>query len=277
MDLQTTWGALAQAAGGTLVRGAPESPAGKIATDSRTLRAGEVFLALKGPRFDAHDLLDARPAREASGWIVRRGASLPKDLPGHVLEVPDTLAALSDIAAAHRSRFAVPVVAITGSNGKTTVKEMLRSALSQEGPVCANAGNFNNEVGLPLSVLELGKEHRFGVFEMGASKAGDIAALCRVARPTLGVLTNIGSAHLEFFGSLEGTLKAKSELLDALPAQGPVVLNLDDMRLRTLLPRLGARAVTFGTRAEADVRLEYSPGRVRLAFSGRGSLPSGVL
>ena len=277
MDLQTTCGALAQAAAGTLVRGVPGSPAGRIAIDSRTLRPGEVFLALKGPRFDAHDHLAGRPARESSGWIVRRGASLPKERPAHVLEVADTLLALSDIAAAHRSRFHIPVAAVTGSNGKTTVKEMLRSALSQEGPVCANAGNFNNEVGLPLSVLELGSDHRFGVFEMGASRAGDIAALCRVARPSIGVLTNIGSAHLEFFGTLEGTLKAKAELVDALPADAPVVLNLDDLRLRSLLPRLGARAVTFGTTEGADVRLECSPGRLRLGFSGRGSLPRGVL
>lgn len=277
MELQTTWGALAQAAGGTLLRGAPRRPAARIATDSRTLRRGEVFLALKGPRFDAHALLDGRLAREASGWIVRRGAGLPQALPAHVLEVPDTLRALSDIAAAHRARFHVPVAGVTGSNGKTTVKEMLRSILSERGPVCANAGNFNNEVGLPLSVLDLGPEHAFGVFEMGASHPGDIAALCRVARPTIGVITNIGSAHLEFFGTLEATLRAKAELLDSLPADSPAVLNLDDARLASLLPRLGARALTFGAKEGADVRLECSPGSLRLVFSGRGSLPRGVL
>ncbi|MFA6028747.1 MAG: UDP-N-acetylmuramoyl-tripeptide--D-alanyl-D-alanine ligase [Elusimicrobiota bacterium] len=254
MELTLTWGDFARAAGGRLLRGRPDAPVRSLCTDSRLLRPGEAFLALKGERFDAHAFLNEHAARAAGGWIVRAGAPLPALQPPCVLEVPDTLKALSDAAAEHRSRFTLPVVGLTGTNGKTTTKEMLRAVLARRGKVCATELNFNNEVGLPMTVLGLRAEHAFAVFEMGASRPGDIAYLCRAARPTLGVLTNIGAAHLEYFGSLERVFKTKAELFEALPADAPAVLNADDPYLCRLLPGLGARAVTFGFGAEARVR-----------------------
>lgn len=242
-----TWAEAAAAAGGRLAAGAPGAPLGPLSTDSRTAGGGAVFVALRGPKFDAHDFLDARLAAECSGWIVRRGARLPAARPAQLLEVDDTQAALSALAAAWRARFTIPVVGVTGSNGKTTVKEMLRAALSARGAVCATAGNFNNEIGLPLSVLGLRPEHAFAVFELGASRKGDIAHLCAVAKPTAAVLTNIAPAHLEFFGSLENVLRTKSELLEALPPGAPAAIGGDDPMLAPLVPGLGARAFTFGT------------------------------
>ncbi|MBI5243832.1 MAG: UDP-N-acetylmuramoyl-tripeptide--D-alanyl-D-alanine ligase [Elusimicrobia bacterium] len=265
-----TWAEAAKAAGGRLLRGRPDAPLGSLSTDSRRLAAGQAFLALKGLRLDAHELLDEQLARAAGGWIVREGARLPAALPENLLEVPDTLRALAALAAAHRGRFDLPVAAVTGSNGKTTTKEMLRSILSRaagEGSVCANSGSLNNEVGLPLSVLELSRATRYAVFELGASRRGDIAYLCGAAKPTLGVLTNIGPAHIEFFGSVEAVFQAKSELVEALPSGSPVVLNSDDPWLSRLLPALGSRAVAFGAGAAAQVRiLEAGPGEIALAL-----------
>jgi len=264
-----TWGELAQACGGTLAQGRGTDPVRAISTDSRRIAPGQAFWALAGGRHDAHEFLDDARARAADGWVVRRGAKLPARLPRHLVEAADTLRALGDLAARHRKRFSIPIVGITGSNGKTTVKEMLRAVLAQRGPVCATSGNFNNEIGLPLSVLELAREHAFGVFEMGASRAGDIALLGRIAQPTIGVLTNIGSAHAEFFGGLEGTFRAKSELVDSLPDGAPAILNLDDDWLPRLLPRLGERAWTFGRSDKAKVRVLDAPaGELRLALAG---------
>jgi UDP-N-acetylmuramoyl-tripeptide--D-alanyl-D-alanine ligase len=267
MELNTDWGTLAAAAGGRLLRGEKSLPVGSLCTDTRLLRGGEAFLALKGERFDAHGFLGDPRARTAGGWIVRAGALLPREMPAAVLEVPDTRAALSAIAAWHRGRFSLPVVGVTGSNGKTTTKEMLRSILERRGPVCANLANHNNEVGLPMSVLELRAEHAHAVFEMGASRRGDIAALCRVARPTAAVLTNVGPAHLEFFGDLETVLKTKSELVEALPPGGKAAVNADDPLLGRLLAPLGERAVTFGRAPGARVRvLDSRPGEALLAL-----------
>ncbi len=261
-----TWGEAAAAVGGSVVRGEPGDAFTAISTDTRRIASGEALWALKGERFDAHDFLGGEAAQAASGWVIQRGVNLPKAQPPQVLAVDDTLKALGDLAAHHRGRFDNPVVAVTGSNGKTTVKEMLRAILARRGPVTANAGNFNNEIGLPLSLLELDGKSRWAVFEMGASRPGDIRRLAEIARPTIGVLTNIGPAHLEYFGDLEGVFRAKTELLDALPEGAPVVINLDDDFLKKLLPRLGGRAVTFGTGAGASVLIppEQTPGRISL-------------
>ncbi|MFA5140942.1 MAG: UDP-N-acetylmuramoyl-tripeptide--D-alanyl-D-alanine ligase [Elusimicrobiota bacterium] len=255
MHLDTDWGNVARATGGTLLRGDVRDPFSSISTDSRKLEGSPAFWALKGEKFDAHSFLDEKLASACGGWVVRAGAALPAALPAHVLTVADTRAALADLAAWHRGRFTVPVVGVTGTNGKTTVKEMIRAILSRKGPVCATTGNFNNEVGLPLSVLELSTDTRFAVFEMGASREGDIRALARVAKPTVGVVTNVGPAHLEFFGDLETVFKTKSEMIEALPPDGRAVLPCDDPWLSKLLPRLGARAVTFGRTEAADVRI----------------------
>ena len=255
MHLDTDWGTAACATGGTLLRGDASDPFDSIGTDTRKLEGATAFWALKGLTFDAHSFLDAKLASACDGWVVRRGAPMPDTLPRHVLTVDDTRTALAALAAWHRGRFQVPLVGVTGTNGKTTVKEMIRAVLSRKGPVCATTGNFNNEVGLPLSILELSPDTRFAVFEMGASRRGDIRALASVARPTVGVVTNVGPAHLDFFGDLETVFRTKSEMIEALPPDGRAVLPCDDPWLSKLLPRLGERAVTFGRSPGADVRV----------------------
>jgi UDP-N-acetylmuramoyl-tripeptide--D-alanyl-D-alanine ligase len=162
---------------------------------------------------------------------------------------------LQALAAHHRRRFDIPVVGITGSNGKTTTKEMLHCICRRVGSTCASPGNHNNHIGVPLSVLELTAEHRYGIFELADSKPGDIAEVARIAHPTLAVITNLGPDHLEFYGTMEKNFQTKAELIEALPEEGKAVINIDDPWLAGLEPRLGSRAVTFGTEARARVSL----------------------
>ncbi|NNN04857.1 MAG: UDP-N-acetylmuramoyl-tripeptide--D-alanyl-D-alanine ligase [Elusimicrobia bacterium] len=257
MKLDMTWRELSRAAGGRLTRGEGSDPVEALSLDTRSLREGEAFLALKGARVDAHDLLDEALARKAGGWIVARGrlsAKAPK--PAHLVVVPDTLKALQALAHHHRTRFEIPIVGVAGSNGKTTTKEMLRSICALVGPTCASPGNWNNELGLPLSLLELLPEHRYGVFELAACRRGDVAELTRIAQPTIGVLTNIGADHLETFGTIENTFHANSELVENLPEDGLAVINADDPWLAALEPRLGSRAVAYGAAPRCRVRLD---------------------
>lgn len=257
MKLDLSWGALARAAGGRLIAGAADAVVDSLSTDTRTLKEGQAFWALKGERHDAHDHLDAALARKASGWIVAEGAlktGAPR--PAALVEVPDTLKALQALARHHRLRRDIPVVAIAGSNGKTTTKEMLKSICALVGPTCATPGNWNNEIGVPLSLLELEESHRYGIFELAACRRGEIAELTRVAAPNIGVLTNIGPDHLETFGTIETTFKTNSELVEGLPEDGRAVINADDPWLCALETRLGERAITYGTGPRCRVRIE---------------------
>ncbi len=265
MNLDMSWEELARATGGRLARGKPEARAVSLSTDTRTLKDGEVFLALKGERFDAHDLLDEALARRALGWIVDE-RKLPAAGPAQIVAVSDTLKALQSLAGHHRRRFKIPVAGITGSNGKTTTKEMLSAICRRAGPTCSSPGNWNNHIGVPLSVLELTREHRYGVFELADSKPGDIAEVARIAQPTVAVITNIGPDHLEFYGTLERNFQTKAEILDGLPAEGRLVVNLDDTRLAGLETRPGLRTVTFGTASRACVRWS---GENELSVDGR--------
>jgi UDP-N-acetylmuramoyl-tripeptide--D-alanyl-D-alanine ligase len=257
MKLEMTWRELSRAAGGRLMRGEGSDPVEALSTDTRTLREGQAFWALAGERVDAHSLLNEALAQKAGGWIVGRGkltAKAPR--PAHLVVVPDTLKALQALACHHRRRFEIPVVAVAGSNGKTTTKEMLKTICALVGPTCASPGNWNNELGLPLSLLELTGEHRYGVFELAACRRGEVAELARVCQPTIGVLTNIGADHLESFGTIETTFHTNSELVEHLPEDGIAVLNADDPWLAALEPRLGARAVTYGAAPRCRVRLD---------------------
>lgn len=254
MKLNMTWAELARAAGGRLAAGVGEAPVDSISTDTRTLSAGQAFWALKGERFDAHDLLASDGARRASGWIVEKDRPLPAGpWPAHIVEVANTLRGLQALAAFHRRRFELPVAGVTGSNGKTTTKEMLKRICARLGPTCSSPGNWNNQIGVPLSVLELLPEHKYGVFELADSHPGDIAEVARVAWPTVAVLTNIGRDHLEFYGTIEANFKTKSEILDHLHEDGKAAVNIDDPWLAGLEPRLGARAITFGMNPRAKV------------------------
>ncbi len=254
MNLEMTWEQLARAAGGRLVAGPGQDPIASLSTDTRSLRAGEAFWALKGTRYDGHDFLSRELAGRASGWVIEQGRQGAQALgPGHLVEVANTLKALQALAAHHRRRFELPVVAITGSNGKTTTKEMLKGICRRLGPTCASPGNWNNQVGVPLSVLELAAAHRYAIFELADSHPGDIREVSRIAQPGLGILTNIGPDHLEFYGSLEANFRTKSELIESLPPEGKVAINIDDPWLSGLEARLGPRAVTFGASPRARV------------------------
>ncbi len=249
-----TWGEAAKATGGILIHGKPEAPLRSFSIDSRSLDKDEAFWVLQGDRFDGHDFLEKEPAASAAGWIVKQGMPLPSKRAPQVLAVEDTRTALGLLARTHRRRFSIPVIGITGSNGKTTVKEMLAAILSERGPVCATRGNYNNEIGLPLTLFSIDENHSAAVVEMGASRKGDIAYLAKLAEPTIGILTNIGPAHLEFFGNEETVFETKCELLSGLPEDAPVAVFAEDPWLSKLLPQLGGRAITFGREAGRRVR-----------------------
>jgi UDP-N-acetylmuramoyl-tripeptide--D-alanyl-D-alanine ligase len=254
MDLNIDLGTLAKAVKGKLVKGNPETRFSTFVTDTRKLKAGDFFWALKGASYDAHDFLrEALPC--VSGVLVREDALAGmKELPPRVIAVKDTLKALQDLAAWHRQRFQIPLTAITGSNGKSTTKEMLRSIFSAAGETCSNAGNLNNQFGLPLSLLELGPAHKFGVFELGASRKGDIREIGEVARPTCGIITNVGPSHLEHFGDMETIFETKTELAACLASGGVLVYNYDDQYLSRLNGRKFPK-LTFGRSPEADLRI----------------------
>ena len=253
-----TLAGMARCAGGRLVGG--DRSVDLIAIDSRTLTAGALFVALKGEQADGHDFAAAAAARGASSLLVDR--ELPIDLPQVV--VPDTLAALTACARARRRAFAGPVVAVTGSNGKTTTKEMIGAILALRGPGLITKGNLNNHIGVPLTLLSLRSEHRFAVVEMGANHRGEIAHLTSIAEPGIGIVTNAGAAHLEGFGSLDGVAEGKGELFATLPSDGIAILNADDRyasRWRALAA--GRRIATFGLE-----HADYSSRRVRSSFEG---------
>ena len=229
---------------------------GRVHTDTRTLEPGDLFVALRGERFDGHQFLgQASESGAAAAMVDEAGKdAAPSGLP--LLIVPDTRLALGALAAHWRTRFRIPVVALTGSSGKTTVKEMLAAILrsaagdataGSEARVLATRGNLNNDIGLPLMLLELGPVHRYAVLEMGMNHAGEIRYLAQIARPDVALVTNAGRAHIEYLGSEEAIARAKGEIFEALPAGGIAVVNADD-RFAPLWRELAgtARRVEFG-------------------------------
>ena len=229
-----------------------------VSIDSRTIREGELFVAIKGDRFDGHDFVPLVIQRGAWGAMVERTALENKFsvLGGlkNILPVEDTLTALQEMAYNHRRQFTVPVVGITGSNGKTTTKEMLAGILQQQGPVLKNEGNLNNHIGVPLTLLRLNAGHKAAVVEMGMSAAGEINALARFVGPDIGVITNIGPAHLEFLKSMDLVAQAKGELFNHLKSGGTAVLNADDQYFDTLKKKFNGRVLSFGIDTQCDVR-----------------------
>jgi len=222
-----------------------------VSADTRELPAGALFVALAGERFDGHEFVRRAGALGAAGALVER----EQDTPLPQVVVDDSLAALQSLAAAWRYRFRIPVVAVAGSNGKTTVKEMLAAVLARGGETMATRGNLNNHIGLPLTLLRLTPEHKHAVVELGANHAGEIAQLTRLARPDVGVITNAGQDHLEGFGSVDGVARANGELFGDLAADGVAVINGDD-RFASLWAQLAGdrRQLRFGLSGKADVR-----------------------
>ena len=238
------------------------APLREVSIDTRTLPAGALYVALRGPRFDGHDYVDAALAAGASAVLIEAR----RDLPVPVLVVDDSHRALGQLARFWATHHRVPTVAITGSNGKTTVKEIVSAILCQRGAVCATRGNLNNEIGVPLTLLSLRDEHDFAVIEMGANHAGEIARLTALAAPDVALVNNVGDAHLEGFGSREGVARAKAEIFAGLGATGMAVINTDCAFGEILLAATRhCQRVTFGTATDATVQLLDGPGlRVRL-------------
>jgi len=248
--VRLTLAEIAGITGGQLLGGDPDAAVSSYSIDTRTLARGALFVALRAER-DGHDFVGDALDRGAVGAIVSR----PVEGAGLVL-VDDTAAALGALGRAARERLAgVPVIGITGSTGKTSTKDLTAAALAPAGPVGASPVSFNNEIGVPLTLLAAPDGAAAVVVEMGARGIGHIATLCAVARPTVGVITNIGMAHAEFFGSREEVAQGKGELLEALPADGHAVLCADDDMTPGLRARTAATVLTAGTSASADVRV----------------------
>ena len=248
---------VAAATGGTVVAGDPAVEVTGAAVDSRRVRPGDLFFALPGQRVDGHRFVAAALAAGARGAVIGRPVPAgDAGLPPHaaLVQVPDTRQALADLARwVRRQQPQLTVVGITGSLGKTTTKEMAAAILEQRFAVLKTAGNYNTDIGLPLSLLGLEPQHRVAVLEMAMRGPGEIARLAAIAEPDVGVVTVVAESHLEFLGSLERVAEAKGELVAALPAGGVAILNADDPRVLNMRHRTVARVLTFG-RGEADVQ-----------------------
>ncbi|EXJ11718.1 UDP-N-acetylmuramoyl-tripeptide--D-alanyl-D-alanine ligase [Nitrincola nitratireducens] len=224
-----------------------------VSTDTRNIQPGDIFVCLKGEHFDAHDFVAYAREKGAVAAVVER--FVEDELPQ--LKVASTLTALGQLAALNRQRFQGKMVAVTGSSGKTTVKELLAAMFACKGPTLATLGNLNNEIGMPLTLLRLEATHQYAVIEMGASGAGEIARMVSFAQPNVAVLNNAFAAHIEGFGSLEGVVKAKAEIYQGLPEEGVGIVNLDDPHAPYWIEKLKqqhSRYMTFSLNSsEADV------------------------
>jgi UDP-N-acetylmuramoyl-tripeptide--D-alanyl-D-alanine ligase len=227
-----------------------DAPFGAVSTDSRTLGAAALFVALRGPNFDGADFAGAAQARGAAGAILERRLA---DVPMPQIVVADALRALQQLGVRWRTQFSIPVVGVAGSNGKTTTKEMIAAILTRRGACLSTQGNLNNHIGVPLTLMRLAPEHKSAVIEMGANRIGDVAELIELARPTVGLITNAGAEHLEGFGDLDGVARGEGEMVAGLAREATAVINADDAYAGYWRGVAGAaRIVTFGVRNAAD-------------------------
>ncbi|CAB4242940.1 UDP-N-acetylmuramoyl-tripeptide--D-alanyl-D-alanine ligase [Methylacidimicrobium sp. AP8] len=264
--------------GGRRERGDPGIRISRVHTDSRTVQPGDCFWALSGPNFDGHDFLEEAFRRGARAAVVARSPdrlSLPAD--AGMVVVADTLAALQEFARHYRRTLPAKIVAVTGSSGKTTTKELILAVLRSRFPVLGNAGNRNNQIGLPLAILDFSAGIAFGVLEMGTNHPGEIARLAAVASPDIGVLTNIGLAHVGYFGSQKAIAEEKAALLAALPPDGWAVLPDEDEWIRRVADRCRGRIAWVGSGSEAlwrARRIEMREGGIHFLLQGEeGELP----
>ncbi len=252
-----------------------------ISTDSRKLKKGELFVALKGDRFNGNDFISDALKKGAIGAIVSDKKSKVKSQKSKVsdfnnkivIQVPDTLKTLGDIAKYYRRKFKIPLIAITGSCGKTTTKEITSSILSSKFKVLKSLHNYNNLIGLPLTLFKLTPEEEVAVVEMGMSHPGEIKRLSEIAQPTIAVIINVGKAHIGFFNSLEDIAKAKAELFQASIKPEISILNRDDEFFSYFVSRTKGETITFGTNIESDFRAEKitfdSLGRASFYLNGK--------
>ena len=225
-----------------------------VSTDTRSLKKNDLFVALSGENYDGHNYV--KQAKDLGAVAAMVSREIQEKLP--VLLVPDTRKGLGQLASVWRDRLELSLVAITGSNGKTTVKEMLASILGQQGEVLSTKGNLNNEIGMPLTLLRMQDHHEFSVIEMGANHKGEIDYLTGLAKPDVALITNAASAHLEGFGSVEGVAQAKGEIFSGLDSNGTAIINADDDYAGYWKSLIGKRrVVTFGIDNEADLKAEW--------------------
>jgi len=247
---------IARETGGTLLG---EATAYGVCTDTRKVTPGDVFVALVGTHYDGHQFV--AQAIEAGAVAAVVSSDVKADIP--LLKVDDTRFALGQIARLNRRKFKGPVIALTGSAGKTTTKEMVASILSERGAVLATQSNFNNEIGVPLTLLAIDSSHRFAVVEMGASRSGDIAYLTQFAEPDIALLTNAMAAHIEGFGSLEGVAKTKGEIFESVAEGGFALLNQDDAFFQQWQKQAGKASITTFSKVDSTADFYASDIRVR--------------
>lgn len=252
MSARFTLADVARWCGGTLRSGAPEHFCEGVSIDSRRVPSGCLFVAIRGEHHDAHSFV-ADAAKAGAALLVERGREAPPGVA--TVEVDDTTRALAELGAGVRGRFSGRVIAITGSNGKTSTKELTSAALG-ELPHLKTAGNLNNQFGVPLTLVRLEDSHEVAIVEMGTNHPGEIAFLAGLAAPQIGVLTNVGTAHAEFLGGREGVAREKGALFEALPADGVAIANADDKNVMAQTARTRARVMRFGRSPEADVCAE---------------------
>ncbi len=252
-----------EASGGKFLIGGAEIRFSSVSTDTRTIKQGALFIAIKGPNFDGHNFIEEAKAKGAFGVLINRDAP-PHFLAGVegrvrgsdfvIIEVQDTVKALGDIARSHRRKFDIPIIAITGSNGKTTTKEMSASILSGKYNILKNEGTENNFIGVPITLLRLNGAYEMAVLELGSNHPGEIARLAEIAQPSCGVVVNVGPSHLEFFNTVDNVREEKLSLLKRLGSDSVSVVNGDDARLVKEAKFMCAEVVTFGLGAGCDFR-----------------------
>ena len=240
-----------QATQGNLIRGNPNTVITQVSTDSRTLKKDDLFVALVGEKFDGHNFLEGVCQQGAIGAVVSKPVAHCSQLaPPIVMQVNDTLVALGDIANCHRRKFDLPIIAITGSNGKTTTKDITTSVLTQRFSVFKSEKSYNNQIGIPSRLMQLSNADEIAVLEIGTSWPGEIERLSQITAPTVGVITNIGPAHLELLGSIDGVAEEKGALLTHVEH---AILNADDPMTPRLASRVCGQITTFGWHNDADI------------------------
>jgi UDP-N-acetylmuramoyl-tripeptide--D-alanyl-D-alanine ligase len=252
-----------EATGGQLANGGHEGVFSHISTDTRKIEKGSLFIAVKGPNFDGHDFVVEAAGKGAAGAVVSRDMPSPK-AGFEVILVKDTVKALGGIAKFHRSRFDIPVIALTGSNGKTTTKDMLALILSAKYKVLKNEGTENNFIGVPLTLLKLNDRDEIAVIELGTNHAGEIGYLADIVQPNCGMILNAGPSHLEFFGSVDNVRKEKLDLIKRVGEAGSAVVNGDDEMLVITTRKMCDEVVTFGFNEDCD----FVAGNVRESDCG---------
>jgi UDP-N-acetylmuramoyl-tripeptide--D-alanyl-D-alanine ligase len=265
-----------RAAKGRVIAGDPATLFGGVSIDTRTLAPGELFVAIRGDRFDGAEFAAAAIACGATGVVVPEGhGAAVTDTGAVVIEVDDTVRALQELARTVRRASGAKVVAITGSAGKTTTKEVTSRFLAERYRVIRNRGNLNNHIGLPLSLIELRHRPEIAVVELGMNHAGEISTLVAVAEPDVRVWTNVGEAHLGFFASVDAIADAKAEIFEGASRSALLVANADDARIVARLPRFGGRVMTFGVEHDAAVRATAVEDRGIDGTSAHVSTPAG--